>query len=188
VTNGGRDAATVEGDERIRLFCGLQLDDDAVALLVEWQTASLSRGRIVPPANLHVTLAFLGHRSAAEVPAIAHALGEASARVGRVELRPRRYRETRSVGMLVLEDVGGQATALAEDLQERLERLGVYRRERRRWLAHVTVLRFREPAGLAPTPPNTCSIHAVRSALYRSALRAGGAQYEVMATGALGGR
>ena len=45
--------------------------------------------------------------------------------------------------MIVLQDVTGAATALAEDLGARLERLGVYRFERRPWLPHVTVLRFR---------------------------------------------
>ena len=33
--------------------------------------------------------------------------------------------------MLVLDDEGGRATLLADDVQERLERLGVYRREAR---------------------------------------------------------
>jgi 2''-5'' RNA ligase len=122
------------------------------------------------------------------VPAIARELEEASARAGQVELRPLRYRETRSVGMVVLEDVGGAATALAEDVQARLERLGVYRRERRAWLPHVTVLRFQKAEGLAPAPPNTCSIHVVRSALYRSQLGAGGARYEVLESAVLGGR
>jgi RNA 2',3'-cyclic 3'-phosphodiesterase len=175
-------------DDRIRLFCGLQLGDETVACLAAWQAASLPRGRLVPPENLHVTLAFLGHRPAAEVPAVARELGDASARAGRIELRPVRYRETRSVGMVVLEDVGGAATALAEDVQTRLERLGVYRRERRPWLPHVTVLRFQKPEGLAPAPPNTCSIHVVRSAVYRSQLGAGGARYEIVETGVLGGR
>jgi 2'-5' RNA ligase len=188
VTNRGRAAATVRGDERIRLFCGLQLGNETVGRLAAWQAASLPAGRIVPPENLHVTLAFLGHRPAGDVPAIADALRAAAAAVGRLELRPVRYRETRSVGMIVLDDVGGAATAFANDLQARLERLGVYRRERRRWLPHVTVLRFREPAGLRPEPPNTCSIHVVRAALYRSVLGAGGARYEIVETGALGGR
>ena len=34
-------------------------------------------------------------------------------------------------------------------LHERLEALGVYEREKRPWLPHLTVLRFREP----PAPP-----------------------------------
>ena len=53
--------------ESLRLFCALRLPDDVVDALVRWQTRVL-RGRrapapgerLVPPANLHVTLAFLG--------------------------------------------------------------------------------------------------------------------------------
>jgi 2'-5' RNA ligase len=179
--------ATVEGDERVRLFCALELDGSTVDGLAAWQAANLMRGRVVPPGNLHITLAFLGQRPATDVPAIVEELRVASNAAGRIELRPLRYRETRSVGMVVLDDVGGSATALAEDLQERLERLGVYRRERRPWLPHVTVLRFKSPEGLAPELTNMCSIHVVRSALYRSVLGAGGARYEILKTGALGG-
>ena len=188
MTNADAGTGTVVGDERIRIFCGLQLADETVACLAAWQAEQLRVGRIVPPENLHVTLAFLGHRPAADVPAVVGELREASAAAGRIELRPVRYRETHSVGMVVLEDAGGAATALADDLQERLERLGLYRREHRPWLPHVTVLRFRERAGLVPPPPNTCSIHVVRSALYRSLLGAGEARYVVLETGVLGGR
>ena len=181
-------ALPVPERERLRLFCALQLDAETVACLAAWQQANLARGRIVPPGNLHVTLAFLGGRPAADVPAIVAQLRAASERAGTIELRPLGYRETRSVGMVVLDDAGGAAKALANDLQERLERLGVYRREARPWLPHVTVLRFRTRAGLVPEPPNTCSIHVVRSALYRSVLGAGGARYEPIETEALGGR
>ena len=51
-------------------------------------------------------------------------------RRGRIVLRPRRYRETRSVGMLVFDDTDGAARRLAAELHARLERLGVYERER----------------------------------------------------------
>jgi RNA 2',3'-cyclic 3'-phosphodiesterase len=183
-------------DERLRLFCALQLADDTLDCLVEWQRAHLEAacaargGRIVPRADLHVTLAFLGSRPAGEVPAILGALRVAAgaARLPRFEID--RYRETRSVGMLVLREVDGDhAAALADDVQRRLEALAVYRRERRRWLAHVTVLRFRERAGLRPPVPNTCSVHVVRSALYRSSPGPDrGARYHVLDTAALGGR
>jgi 2'-5' RNA ligase len=89
--------------------------------------------------------------------------------------------------MIVLDDAGGAATALAADLHERLERLGVYRREHRPWLPHVTVQRFRERAGDRPEVTNVCSIHVVRSALYRSHLGREGARYDVIETAALGG-
>ena len=176
------------GDERIRLFCALQLPDDALATLVAWQADHLREGRIVRRDDLHVTLAFLGSRPAAEVPVIAEALREASAEAGPLELRPVRYRETKSVGMIVCDDPGGRAGRLADDLQGRLEGLGVYRRETRPWLPHVTVLRFGKRAGLSPEVPNRCSIHVVRSALYRSTLGAGGARYDALETAALGGK
>lgn len=177
------------GDERIRLFCALQLPDDALDWIAGWQERELrgSSGRPVPRGNLHVTLAFLGLRPAGEVEATLAELRAASAASQRLELRPARYRETRKVGMIVLDDPTGAAAALAADLQERLERLGVYRRERRRWLPHVTVSRFRQAEGLCPEVANTCSINVVRSALYRSFLEAGGARYDALETAALGG-
>jgi RNA 2',3'-cyclic 3'-phosphodiesterase len=174
-------------DDRLRLFCALQLPGDTVDELNSWQVRSLPRGRLVPCGNLHVTLAFLGSRPAGEAPAIVDELRAASAAAGPVELRPLRYRETRSVGMIVLEDVGGAATALADEVAERLERLGAYRREGRPWLPHVTVLRFKERAGLAPEVTNIRSIHVVRSALYRSSLAPDGARYDALETAALGG-
>jgi 2'-5' RNA ligase len=178
----------VTGDGRIRLFCGLQLPDGVGRDLAVWAEREVRHGRLVRAEDLHVTLAFLGSRPPDDVPRIAAELREASRDAGRVELRPLRYRETRSVGMIVLDDADGAATALADDLQERLERLGVYRRERRPFLPHITVTRFRERAGARADPANMCSIHVVRSALYRSILGSGGARYDVLETAALGGR
>jgi 2'-5' RNA ligase len=179
----------VGGDERIRLFCALELPAEAREQLAGWQVRELSSaaGRLVPAEHLHVTLAFLGHRPAGELGAVAGALHAAAAASGPLELQPLRYRETRSVGMIVLDDVSGAAAALAGDLQARLEQLGAYRREARPWLPHVTVLRFREAAGVGPGLANMCSLHVVRSALYRSQLGRDGARYEVLETAALGG-
>ena len=178
----------MDGGDRIRLFCALQLPDDARAELAEWAAARLHGDRLVRADDLHVTLAFLGHRPASEVPRLLSELRAASADAAPAELRPLRYRETRSVGMIVYEDVGGSATALAADLQARLERLGVYRREVRPWLPHVTVQRFRGPAGDRPETANMRSIHVVRSALYRSQLGRCGARYDAVETAALGRR
>src|SRR4029079_7467451 len=76
-------SGTVEGDARIRLFCALTLDDETLDRLVAWQ-ASLPAGnaRVVPRANLHLTLAFLGHRPAAELDGIGRELGEAAGGAG----------------------------------------------------------------------------------------------------------
>jgi RNA 2',3'-cyclic 3'-phosphodiesterase len=177
----------VAGDARLRLFCALCLPEEIVDRLVAWQRCELRGGRIVPPANLHLTLAFLGHRPAGELPAIAAALREVAAEAERPRLRLRGYRETRSVAMLIFDDEGNAATALADRLQERLEELGVYRREARPWLPHVTVLRFHDRPRLRPELPELGEVVPSDAAVFLSRLRPGGAEYESVETVALGG-
>jgi len=141
----------------------------------------------VPAGNLHVTLAFLGGRPAGELGGIAGALRAAAGAAVRPELDMQAYRETRSVGMLVCGDVDGRAAALADDLFGRLEALGVYRREGRPWLPHVTVLRFRDRPRLDPQLPELGPFSPSDAAVYLSRLRPSGAQYEVVESFALGG-
>ena len=182
--------ASVEGDERLRLFLGLRLPDDAVSELVAWQERELRSGlrggaRLVPAANLHLTLAFLGSRPAGELPAIVQALEEACGRAQPPELEVRAYREGRSVGMLVLDDHELRATKLAEDVQGRLEQLGFYRKETRPWLPHVTVVRFRERPRLRPPLPDLGRIAPSDAAAFLSRLHPSGARYEVLESFAL---
>jgi 2'-5' RNA ligase len=179
--------ASVEGRERARLFCGLSLPDQALDTLSEWQANHIARGRPVTRDNLHVTLAFLGHRPVEELEPILGALRESAAAAGPIRLVPEAYRETRSVGMLALSDLGGEATSLAEDLQGRLERLGVYEREQRQWLPHLTVVRFRERPRLQPPLPDLAEVSPSDAAAYHSVLRSSGAQYVVVESFALGG-
>ncbi len=178
------------GDERIRLFCALLLPEEALDELVAWQGVALPAGTVrpVPRENLHVTLAFLGGRPAREVPVVVEALRAAAAPAAPVELRPARYRETGSVGMIVCDDLGGAGAAVAAAVGERLERAGVYRREGRPWLAHITVARFRERPSLRPGALPGGNIRSVRCALYRSSLGPAGARYDVLESMALGGR
>jgi len=180
----------VGGDERLRLFLGLRVPEQALDTIEDWQREHLRDMRLVPREHLHLTLAFLGHRPARELPGILDALHEAAAGVqGGLRLTPARYRETRSVAMLVYEDEGGRAGLLAADVQERLERLGAYRREGRPWLPHLTVGRFRARPGLRPELPNMGTYVLIPSdaSAYLSRLRPGGAQYEILETVALGG-
>jgi RNA 2',3'-cyclic 3'-phosphodiesterase len=182
--------ASFEGDERVRLFCALRLPGESLDDLVAWQREAFDMAgvRRVPREHLHVTLAFLGHRPTAELEAILGALREAATSAERPKLAVRGYRETRSVGMLTCEDEGGRAAALAANLQERLEALGVYERERRRWLPHVTVVRFRERPRLQPALPALEPFVPSDAAAYLSRLRPGGAQYEVLESVEVGGR
>jgi 2'-5' RNA ligase len=183
-------AASFEGNERIRLFCALRLPDETLDGLVAWQREALHLPTVRPVArgNLHITLAFLGHRVAGELEAILGALREAAARAEPARLTVRGYRETRSVGMLTCDDEDGRAAALAADLQQRLVALGVYEPERRKWLPHVTVVRFRERPRLEPTLPALEPFVPSDAAAYLSRLRPGGAHYEVLESMEVGGR
>ena len=71
-------------------------------------------------------------------------------------------------------------------LHEKLAALGVYRREERPWLPHLTVLRFRERPRLRPAtlPPGWVSSDA---AAFLSRLHPSGARYEVHDSFRLGG-
>ena len=202
--------ASVSADERLRLFLALRLPDDALDEIERWQGAQLRNVRVVPREHLHVTLAFLGHRPAGELAAIVDALRNAASGAGEIRLTPVRYRETRAVGMLDFEDEAGRAAVLAADVQQRLERLGVYRREGRPWLPHLTVARWNvrrldgarqgaeapaSPASerghrrprLRPEPPPRRTFVPSDAAAYLSRLRPGGARYEVLESVALGG-
>ena len=100
--------ARVEGDERLRLFCALLLPPAAVDGLVAWQTAELApRGeklRLVsagePPR--HARVSRLDARSSSW-GRCAEALREACAGHERPLFAVGRYRETRSVAMIVLD-------------------------------------------------------------------------------------
>jgi RNA 2',3'-cyclic 3'-phosphodiesterase len=179
-------AASVEGHDRLRLFCGFPLPADTVDDIVQWQSEHLD-GRVVPRANLHVTLAFLGSRPSGELPAIVDALRTSAEAAARPTFGALRYHETRSVGMLVLADEEGRATRIAEQLHERLEAIGAYRRERRPWLPHLTVVRFRGRPRFRPPVPDLGAFGPSDAAVYHSALRPDGAQYTVLESVALGG-
>lgn len=177
--------ASVGADDRLRLFLALQLPEHVAGEIAAWQRRELcGGGRIVPPGDLHVTLAFLGSRPRADLPAALAVLAAAAGEVEPSPLTIERYRETRSVGMLELRDPGGGATALALGVQAELARLGVYRREARPWRPHLTVVRFRERPRLRPRlgPPLPALGPFVPSgaAAYVSRLHPSGAVYEVL--------
>jgi 2'-5' RNA ligase len=185
-------AASVGGDAKVRVFCALTLPEDVLDRIVRWQEATLRRldVRIVPRENLHVTLAFLGSTPEAALGAIGDALQQAAESAKPIEfLEPKRpVRQTRSVGMLLLRDLRGSALALAEDLFTRLEHLGVYEREKKPWLPHITVMRFRRPPGVSLDHPSLGGrIVPSDAAVYLSKLRPTGAEYVVVQKFGLGG-
>jgi 2'-5' RNA ligase len=181
-------ASSVGSDARLRLFLALRLPESVLDAVESWQRRALAGVRVVPRDHLHVTLAFLGSRPAAELDGVVEALRAAAADASPdLRLAASRYRETRSVAMLVLDDLDGGAGRLAVALQDRLEALGVYRREGRPWLPHLTVARFRERPRLRAEPPPMGTFVPSDAAAYLSRLHPGGAQYVVLASVGLGG-
>ncbi len=176
--------ATVVGDERLRLFLALVVPDDVQSELAAWGRRHLDRGRRLD--SFHVTLAFLGSRPKRELGAIVDVLRGCAAAATAFMLEPERYRETRTVGMLVLRDPSGEATRLAGALHEGLESIGVYEREERSWLPHVTVLRFRERPRLSPPLPEIAPFAPSGAAALLSRLHPKGARYEVLESCSLG--
>lgn len=174
-------AGSLGGDARLRLFLALELPPATLDVLEQWGGEHLQGGgRVLPRDHLHVTLAFLGGRPAAELDAIVAVLREEAGSAAEILLEPDGWRETRSVGMIVLRDHTGEATALAGRLHRRLEELRVYRPESRPWLPHVTVLRFRERPRLQPPLPETGTFVPSDAAAFLSRLHPTGARYEVL--------
>ena len=89
--------------------------------------------------------------------------------------------------MLTFDDVGGRGAALAGRLHDSLEALGLYRREARPWLPHLTVVRFRERPRLSPELPALDDVMPSDAAVFISRLRRDGAQYLVYEAVPLGG-
>ena len=166
----------MDGDDRLRLFLALRLPDDVVSSIADWQRRELV-GRVVPPGNLHVTLAFLGSRPAAELPSILEVLDAAARDTTPPRFEVTGYRETRSVGMLTLDEAGGSGAELAGRVQAELAALGVYRPER----ASVAAARHRPPlprtAAVAPGAAHTrldvvrCCCFSFTSAPVRGSVR-----------------
>ena len=179
-------AATVEGSDALRLFLALELPDAVADELARWGERQLPSGRRVE--TFHITLAFLGRTPRAALESILRVLREEAATTRSFELEPVRYGETRSVGMVVLADRSGTATDLAGRLHARLERLGVYVPERRPWLPHVTVLRFRTRPKLEPQFPALGAFAPSGVAAFLSRLHPTGARYEVLESRSLGDR
>lgn len=172
---------SVAPDAPLRLFLALDLPHDARAALAAWAHAAVGWGRRVREDDLHVTLAFLGARPAGEVPAIVETLRQAAERVEVGPLEVRRWRVTRSVGMLVLADPEGGATRLRELVRARLAEAGIPVAGPEPWLPHVTVVRHRVPDDRHVALPAGRTLVPSDATAYLSRLSPTGARYTALA-------
>ncbi len=179
----------MRGRGRYRIFAAIDPPTELAAELVAWaraQRAGADGMRVLAADSLHLTLAFLGERSAADVEEIAGALAAAAGQTGRVPelvvgepllLPARRPRVlAASIG-----DPGGELAELHRAMSEELL-TAVGWTEPRAFRPHITLARFgrggRAPRELGPLPAGDFAAEAV--VLYRSHLEQSGARYEAL--------
>lgn len=179
---------TEDDEPRLRLFIALDLPDVLVAGLGAWQADALdeSSWRAIRAEQIHLTLAFLGSRPNAEVPAIAEVLSALSPlsapamalkemAVGIPRRRPR---------AVAFEADAPEVVGLAETVAGGLERGRLAEREKRAFWPHVTVARRR---GRGPLPSEPLpkllqeEVRLERLVLYRSETLPEGSRHHVEA-------
>ena len=153
--------------------------------------------KVVDPAQVHLTVKFLGETEEGLVPEIVTAMREATAGVRPFEIRVRGTGAFPSLGrmnVLWVSVEGAEPIAKAADaLEGALEALG-FPREGRPWKAHVTLARVKGRSDLdgvrrileshAHDLFGTATVDAVH--LKKSLLTLQGARYSVVATVRLG--
>jgi RNA 2',3'-cyclic 3'-phosphodiesterase len=179
--------------EKKRLFLAVSLGvsvtrkiGDAVAKM---RAAADRRGlRVgwVPPANLHLTLKFLGWSSGEVVDAVRDRVAVAAAGVKAFELSARGtggFPSDASARILYvgLADPGGVLAPLAECIDARMVELG-FAAETRPFAAHITIGRVKEGSGtdelIAPWKQTDFGTSPVREiVLYESFTKSSGSEY-----------
>jgi 2'-5' RNA ligase len=181
---------------RARLFVALDLPAPVRSEIEAWGRGALDDPalRPLPPASLHITLAFLGYRPEKEIDRLAEIVESIGSPAPRIQLRDPVARPSRGRPRLYALPVDSPAAiSLQADLQARLVAGRFYEPEKRPFWPHLTVARVRpgekgsrrtqrvsSPPGPLPQEllqPTVC----VRAALYRSELKPQGVQYTQLA-------
>jgi 2'-5' RNA ligase len=171
----------------MRLFVALELPAEARAALAGWAAAAAPEAmRRVPAESLHVTLAFLGGRTAADADAVSALLGRVARPVGELAAGDALWLPPRRPGVLAVALRAGPALAeLHQDLTAALAAAIGFEPERRALRPHVTVARAQREARLRPAPlqppPPALSFEPDALVLYRSHTGPGGARSEPLA-------
>jgi RNA 2',3'-cyclic 3'-phosphodiesterase len=165
----------------VRLFVALDLPEAARGALAAFRDAADAElWRPVPESSFHVTLAFIGHREAADVGRCTAALAGVEVHVAPPLAMGRAVVLSRVLAVAV-EDPSGALGAVQAAVSDALAGAGVYEPEARRFRPHVTVARLRKgarPSRRAAAEPARVEFAGGPVVLYRSILGRGPANYE----------
>jgi 2'-5' RNA ligase len=193
--DGGEPGDEHEVPARVRAFFALPVSEEALGALRRARDALKRRAersritaRFLPDEALHVTLCFLGSVNRESIPDFVRAL-ETCAPVSPITASlselgafasPKRAR----VVVAELADPEGRITALARQLSEAAERLGVPL-EKRSFRPHVTLARIKRPSDvrdwLAHATLECMTLRFDELRLYESLLHPQGSRYSVLA-------
>ncbi|HMK92233.1 MAG TPA: RNA 2',3'-cyclic phosphodiesterase [Thermoleophilia bacterium] len=170
-----------------RLFVACDLPPDVLRAVERWQDESLRpHDELRVTGSLHVTLCFLGNVPERRVDDVAAALAGLSFPSLPTALHEPVFlpeRGAKRVVALGLDDPSGGLRATQRSVSDALYRLGVYTPEKRPWLAHLTVARYRRPGQPFSLQNVTIEPFGLPSViLYASVLERGGAVHTPLAT------
>ncbi|MCX6364437.1 MAG: RNA 2',3'-cyclic phosphodiesterase [Actinobacteria bacterium] len=177
----------MRADEEIRrLFVAGDLPVETRHAVEVWQrTAFASHEGLRLNHALHITLAFLGNVPQARVPELTEALSQVSLRPCDVAVAEPVFlpvRGAKRVVVLPLLERGGELARLQADVACALASTGLFEAERRPWLPHLTVARFRRPGQpFSLQNVNIPGFCVVRVVLYSSLLERAGAVHTPLA-------
>jgi 2'-5' RNA ligase len=168
----------------MRLFFGLELDAKTTLQVAEWRDRQLAcAGQPVPPANFHITLAFIGSLGEAAVERLCLAAGEWVAR-GEVcgatlELDRTGYWHKPGIYWLGPTTWPGQLTRLAQKLNSLGSAVGG-KLDRNPFQPHITLYRHCNEAPPAPSHPPAIALTYQYCALFESRQGRQGVSYHVL--------
>lgn len=145
---------------------------------------SAQRIRWTPPANMHVTLSFLGAVDPVRLSEIQHALAQVQAAPFSLTLAGPGVFPHAGV-LLAKVHPSPELLSLAEQVAAALEAIG-FPREKRPYQPHVTLARTKDRGLSSTTADNPPAFHETFHAnafhLYESVTRSEGAQYRILET------
>ncbi|MEE4146847.1 MAG: RNA 2',3'-cyclic phosphodiesterase [Halieaceae bacterium] len=142
----------------MRTFFGLELAADVAMQIADWRDRQFGAGsgRPVPPANFHVTLAFVGETAPSALEQLCESVDASVARAalpgGQLLLNMTGYWPKPAVHWLGAETVPAPLSQLAQRLRDVATRAGA-RRDRKPFQPHVTLFRHCTAAPPAPAGP-----------------------------------